>query len=68
MFIIPPQLMSTEVVIVEAIAIVTGKIAHIGDIEFHVGQVCPDIVGKIVNHILTHYDRLTQNFLCCPFS
>jgi len=68
LLIISPKIMAAKIMIVEAIAIVTGKIAHIGDIEFHVGQVCPDIVGKIVNHILTHYDRLTQNFLCCPFS
>jgi hypothetical protein len=37
MLIILPEIVTSEVVIVESVTIVTGQIAHIGDVEFNIG-------------------------------
>jgi hypothetical protein len=52
--VIGPEIVTSEIMIVESIAIVACKIANVGDIEFDVGQVSSWICGIVIYDVVGH--------------
>jgi hypothetical protein len=52
--VIGPEIVTSEIMVIESVAIVTGKIANVGDIEFDVGQVSPWICGVVIYDVVGH--------------